>query len=252
MKTSLRNDGIKALYVGWTDNRSQPDFPIWIPIYRMTWDEPGKFYYSYTHGFKDNLDRLKSKIVNPDRGFNQTWITPHIDPIISSRIPHRPDSIKQYDLLGLGDQKGDAIAYLSRSIGLSATDNYDIFPEVNPSKGGYYHFYFPLLGLATRIRQGQENIKEIVNSLTLSSKLSLKPIPFTTRVVTNNEEIGHIPNYLHYLLRSEPKAAYLFDILQINSQDRTYGARIILSLKIKFQSHPYSQQQFQSLNPMPF
>ncbi len=248
----LRDDKIKALYVGWTDKRPQPDFPVWIPIYRMTWDNQGNFYYSYTHGFKNNLDRLKSKIVNPHCGFTQTWITPHIDPIINSRIPHRPDSMKQYDLLGLGYKKGDFIAYLSRSVGLSATDNYDIFPEVSPSALGYYHFYFPLLGLATKIRQGNHLIKKIADSLTLASQLSLKRTIVGTFVMADNEEIGRIPNYLHYLVGSTSIPAHSFNIIKINPQDRTYGGRIILSLKIKFQDNPYSRKKFQPLNPMPF
>lgn len=248
----LREDRIKALYVGWTDNRPNPDFPIWIPIYRMSWDNQGKFYYSYTYGFKNNLDRLKSKIVNPDCGFNQTWATPHIDPIISSRIPHRPDSMKQYDLLGLEDKKGDFIAYLARSGGLSATDNYDVFPEVSPSPLGYYHFYFPLFGLATKIRQGNDLVRKIADSLTLTSQLSLKRTLLTTFVIANNEEIGQIPNYLHSLVGSKPIPLHLFNIVKINPQDRTYGGRIILSLKIKFRSYPYSRKKFQPLNPMPF
>ncbi len=251
-ESNIARDQIKALYVGWTDNRLTPMKPIWIPIYRMSWDNQGKFYYSYTRGFKDNLDRLKSKIVNPDCGFNQTWVTPHIDSIISSRIPHRPDSMKQYDLLGLGEEmRGDFIAYLARSGGERATDNYDIFPEVTPDMLGYYSFYFPLKGLATKIRQGNHHIKVRADNLTKTSFLSLKLTPLTTFVMIDNQEIGHIPYYLHYLLHNDADAPHFLNIVKINHEDRTYGARIILNLKIKFHSLPFSEQEFQPLNPMP-
>ena len=37
--------------------------------------------------------------------------------ILNNRIPRRPDSMLEYDLLGIEDLKGDVIAYLSRSGG---------------------------------------------------------------------------------------------------------------------------------------
>lgn len=247
-----REDRIKALYVGWTDSRKSPSVPVWIPIYRMSWDSQGKFYYSYTHGFKDNLDRLKSKIVNPDCGFNQTWVTPHIDPIISTRIPRRPDSMKQYDLLGLEAQKGDFIAYLARSGGRSATDNFDIFPEVNVSRDGYYHFYFPLLGLATKIRGGDRKIKEIADTISSSENLSLKLTPENGYIFGRNKEIGHIPPYLHHLLECHQYQENSVEIVKINQKERSYGGKIILGVKIKFSDNPFDNREFRPLNPMSF
>ena len=248
----LRDDKIKALYVGWTDKRPQPDFPVWIPIYRMTWDNQGNFYYSYTHGFKNNLDRLKSKIVNPHCGFTQTWITPHIDPIINSRIPHRPDSMKQYDLLGLGYKKGDFIAYLSRSVGLSATDNYDIFPEVSPSALGYYHFYFPLLGLATLVKKGNKSVKYIADTIDTTQTLSLNFNSHQTFIYYQDLQLGYCPHYIHLLINSPLYKKHCLEIIRVNQEDYTYGARAILRLTISFDSNPFKQPEFQTLTFMPY
>ncbi len=103
---------IKALYFGYPTELRPPI----LPIAKMTWSE-GKYYYSYTGAYerhRSSIPGLSSMMINPDCGFNQTWVLDRPHGFLNSKIPRRPDSMKVYDLLGLSERKGDFIAYFAR------------------------------------------------------------------------------------------------------------------------------------------
>lgn len=249
---SLRADRIAALYKGCKTNEL-PNFPspIWLPIYRLSWDDDGYFYYSYTKGFKDNYEQLKGHIINPDCGFNKLWITKHLDTRISTRIPRRADSMKNYDLLGVGDLKGDYIAYLARSGGKRVGDNYDIFPEVKSDANGYYNFYFPVEGLGSKVKQKDEKVQKIADTVGKSESLVLNLQKEQSYIFCQDVEIGHCPEYIHHLLQSSIYQQHQIQIEQVNHESDTYGGKIIVNLQLKFSSNPWLLREFQPLNHMP-
>ena len=250
-KTATDEDKITALYIGWTDRSKSPSFPTWIAISRITWNNKGFFYYSYTHGFKQNLDRLSSKIINPEFGFTKTWKTCQLDSTISSRIPHRPDSMKEYDYLGLEDKKGDFIAYLARSGGRSATDNYDIFPKVLADDQKYYRFYSYVIGLPGRVKSS-EKVKLIADTLSFGTALEIQRTNSHTDILYEDIAIGYLPNYLHHLLGYEIKSQPTVKLSQVNYQNRRYARRFLVEIAIEFSQSPFSQGlEFKPLNPMP-
>lgn len=249
---STRRDLITALYLGCKTNNC-PDLPkpIWLPIYRMSWDDEGYFYYSYTQGFSKHRDRLKGHIINPDCGFNQLWKTKHLDTRFSTRIPRRADSMKIYDLLGLGEHKGDYIAYLARSGGKRIGDNYDIFPEVQCDEDGEYNFNFMIAELGNKVKRNNHEVKLIADTIEATEPIELIIEPEHSYLVARGVELGYCPEYIHKLLSCDIYRQHQIKIEQVNRNSITYGSRIIVNIKLKFDSVPWQQEDWQPINPMP-
>ena len=248
---SLRTDRITALYLGCKTN-DLPDFPrpIWLPIYRMSWDDEGYFYYSYTKGFEQHHEQLKGHIINPIGGFSQLWKTKHLDTRFGTRIPRRHDSMSEYDWLGIGDAKGDYIACLARSGGRRFGDNYDIFPEVQPDFHGDYNFYFAVLGLIDSIKQS-DDAKTVFETLETGASLELKVGEEHSYIIGRGLELGHCPEYINRLLKLVSLQQQEIQVEQVNRQSNGYGRGIIVNLKLKFSSSPWLTEDFQPLNSMP-
>lgn len=246
---SSRPDGITALYLGCkTNNTTGSPPPIWLPIYRFSWDDNGYFYYSYTKGFQDHYSRFIGHIINPDCGFHQTWITKRLDTRISTRIPRRADSLSNYNLLGIAGLKGDYIAYLARSGGRRVGDNYDIFPEVQRDEEGYYNFYFSVAGLGKEIEanwQWVEDIKETPHKL---EHFVLKHEPERSLIFYRESIVGNAPEYIHHLIGSS--IYHRHQIRQVNHTNYNGGGGVLVHLKLGFSSSPWQQRSFQPINPM--
>lgn len=249
---SSRADRIAALYLGCKTNELPDEAsPIWLPIYRMSWDDEGYFYYSYTKGFKQYHEQLKGHIINPDCGFNQLWTTKHLDTRLGTRIPRRADSMQLYELLGIGDAEGDYIAYLARSGGKRVGDNYDIFPEVQCDRDGYYSFNFLIVELGNKVKQNQKQVKFIADTIEVAEPLELKIKPKHSYIFGRGVELGYCPEYIHHLLKSNIYRQHRIRIERVNHQSDTYGSRIVVNLQLKFDSIPWLLKEFQPLNPMP-
>ena len=248
---SLRTDCITALYLGCKTN-DLPNFPkpIWLPIYRMSWDLEGYFYYSYTKGFSKHHEQLKGHIINPIGGFSQLWKTKHLDTRFSTRIPRRADSMSEYDWLGIGDAKGDYIAILARSGGRRFGDNYDIFPEVQCDLHGHYNFYFAVLGLVDSIKQS-DDAETVFETLETGEFLELKVGDEHSYVIGRGLKLGHCPEYINRLLRLAALQQQEIQVEQVNLRSDGYGRGIIVNLRLKFDSNPWLTEDFQPLNLMP-
>ena len=242
---SPRADRLTALYLGcMTNDLSGSTKPIWLPIYRLSWDDEGYFYYSYTRGFKDNYEQLRNRIINPDCGFNQLWKTKHLDTRFSTRYPRRASSMKKYDWLGIGNLKGDYLAYLARSGGTRVRDSYDIFPEVQAGADGFHSFHFYVTNTRNRT-EGEDNL------VSLESVLTLRSIDSKSYIFHGNTKVGECPEYIHYLLDCDVYRQHQIGIEQINQQSAARGQVIVINLKIKFSSSPWQQSSMKPLNSMP-
>ena len=249
---SLRTDRITALYLGCKTN-DLPGFPkpIWLPIYRLSWDDEGYFYYSYTKGFEHHQEQLKGHIINPDGGFARLWKTKHLDTRFSTRIPRRAETMKIYDLLGLGNVKGDYIAYLARSGGQRIGDNYDIFPEVQCDRHGFYRFNFLIVDLGNKVKQKQSTVQLIADTIEVTEPLELKIDSEHSYIFGRGVELGRCPEYIHRLLKSDIYCQHQIKIEQVNRHSITYGSRIVVNLKLKFDSVPWQQSEWKPINQMP-
>jgi hypothetical protein len=180
---------VTALYIGCkTDKVQNFQLSVWLPIYRMSWDEEGYYYYSYTQAFKEHYPQLLRHILNPDCGFNKTWKTKHLDERFGNRIPRRSDGMKCYDWLGIPELKGDFITYLAGSGGKQLDDDYEVFPEVVEDADGYYNFHFPISNEFSFTQQD-----ELKNFL-------LKVEKEQRFILCEKREIGCILEYINYLI----------------------------------------------------
>ncbi len=245
---------IKALYMGWRE--SDPKLPQqWIPIYRISWDGLGNYYYSYTQGFEANYQRLRSMIFNPDAGYKKVWHLKQLTPDLINRTPHRPDTLYLYDFLGIPEAKAkrDPITYLSRSLARSHNDGYNFFPEVTPDEKGNYEFYFLLMGLASMVKNQVPGVKEFVDNLKGDENLTIFVDKDQTKVFFDKLHVGYCPDYIHFFLTKCPIESVTLRIEQINQGDRYYGGRILVKCSIKAfeQGQLYTHPLLHPLNPMP-
>ncbi|MDJ0647126.1 MAG: hypothetical protein QNJ60_00330 [Xenococcaceae cyanobacterium MO_188.B19] len=245
---------IKALYMGWRE--SDPELPQqWVPIYRISWDGQGNYYYSYTKGFEANYQRLRSMIFNPDAGYKKLWHLTQLSPNLINRIPHRPDTLDLYDFLGIPEAKGkrDTITYLSRSLGRRNNDDYDFFPEVAPNKDGNYEFYFLCDDIAYFIKDNKPGVKEFADNVTGKELLTIETDVERTKILCQDLHIGYCPDYVHFFLSQCPVKNVTLSIAQINRQDSLYGGWLLLKCEIEpienktLYSHPF----LLPLNSMP-
>lgn len=245
----MENREIKALYMGWHESDPQQ----WVPIQRISWDGEGNYYHSYTEGFEANYEKLRSMIFNPDAGYKKVWHLKQLSPKLINRAPHREDSLKLYDLLGIPEAKAkrDTIAYLSRAEGIAHNDQFDYFPEVTPNENGSYEFYFLLLGMASLVRDGVSEVKEFADKLTGDEKLTIAVEQNQTKVFCGQLHVGHCPDYIHFFLTSCAVKSVKLSIEQIN-EDPYYGGRILVKCGIKpsVSGHLYSHPLLQPLNEM--
>ena len=248
---TLRQDRISALYMGINYTDIDTNSRKWIPMMRISWDNDGYYYHSYTKGFQDNYHQLKGNVLNSQRGYSQTWKDRRMTGFMNGRIPQRADSMHQYDLLGIGELKGDAIAYLSRSGGEKVGDNWDVFAEVKPNDLGLYHFYFPVKEVATLIGNGSESVKAIANSVKPEQKLDLKVNPSFTDIYCYGIRIGSTPQYLHALLSLNSDIKWTAQICMTNQHQPIYAYKMIARVSIHSSENIYTNRIFQPINKMP-
>ena len=225
---TIRDDLVTALYVGVSYRNSQTNLKCWLPMVRVGWDDEGYYHWSFTQGFKAEYDELFGNILNPQRGYTQTWKDKIIPYYFKGRIPHRADSMKEYNVFGLGHKKGDFIGLLARNGGMVVGDNYDIFPEVSRDESGNYNFYFAPFGLATMIGNGDVNAKKALEQIKVGQELEIKLSDKNqAKIYLAKVLIGYCPSYINYLLRlnsqpywGNPTAPYaLFWLVKRRSEE---------------------------------
>lgn len=242
-KQTLRKDFITGLYVGYTHYNN------WIPVMRISWDDEGYFYKSFTVGFQDHYDEIKGLVLNPKKGYSQTDKDKRVPYPLNNRIPHRADSMTKYNLYGLTAQKGDFIALVARNCGYRNGDNFDLFPEIKANHNGQTNFYFALDGLPTLIKQGSASAKAVADNIQPGQKLDLN-LDEKGNIYCQEILIGHCPNYLQYLL-SKNQVEYRLKTHIVNNNEQMYAYCIIIELSVHCEQNLYNLTTLETLNPMP-
>ena len=243
-----RPDNIVGLFIGlsYTEKLGEN----WLPMIKITWDDDGYYYHSYTQAYRAKYDGLCGHVLNPQRGYSQVLKEKRITEILSNRIPHRADSMKQYDLLGIGDKKGDLIAYLARSGGEARSDLYDVFPEMIPDSKGVYNFYFALSSICDLLISKDYTAALIFNSLSQKQKLDIKFTPNSTDICYQGIKIGSTPKYINYLLKTNSGSKLNITVERVN-QNADYEDAIIIKLSIKSNQAVYGHKELKPINSMP-
>lgn len=250
IKQTPRPDNITALYLGLT-YEDWDDQEQWIPMMRISWDDAGYYYHSFTQAFKDNYELVKGNVLNPKRGFTQTWQDKRITGLFDGRIPRRADSMESYNLYGVGDSKGDFISLFARNGGKRHGDRYDVFPEVSPNDAGEYNFWFPVYGLPTLIAEGRDEVKAIADTIAPKQQLELEVQSSGTKIYSQKTHIGYCPEYIHYLLTNNSGCSYEIVGDIVNLDEPCYEDRVVAKLKLTSPKSIYSNHAFQPINEMP-
>ena len=249
-KQSTRQDNVTALYIGLT-YEDYEDREQWLPMMRISWDDAGYYYHSFTKAFQENYELVKGNVLNPRHGYTQTWKDKRIAGIFDGRIPRRADSMESYDIFGVGDSKGDFISLFARNGGRRHGDRYDIFPEVTPNAAGEYEFWFRIYDLPTLIRHGHDEVREIADKIEVKQKLDLEVGSDETRIYCQGVHIGYCPRYVHYLLSDNPECKYDIVADIANQDEFRYAYKIIAKLSLNSDRSIFSQQDFKPINQMP-
>lgn len=249
-KQSPRKDKVTALYVGLT-YEDWSDVTKWLPMMRISWDDAGYYYHSFTEAFRDNYELVKGNILNPKRGYTQTLKDKRIAGIFNGRIPRRADTMELYDLFGVGDSKGDFISLFARNGGIRHGDRYDVFPEITPNTAGEYEFWFRIYDLPTLIGNGHEEVKEIADTIAVKQKLDLEVCSDETKIYCQGVHIGYCPHYIHYLLSNNPECEHEITADIVNRNELCHEDKIIAKLTLKASKSIFSCHDFRSINHMP-
>ena len=245
-----RPDRVSGLYVGLTYEDWQ-DLTQWLPMMRISWDDDGNYYHSFTRAFQDNYELVKGNVLNPKHGYSQTWKNKRIYGIFDGRIPRRADSLESYSLYGVEKHKGDFISLFARNGGKRHGDRYDVFPEVAPNEAGEYEFWFRIYGLPSLIRQGHKEVKAIADRLQPQQKLTLKVEFKETKVYYNDIHMGYCPHYIHYFLTRYPDSKYEITVDIVNYDEYCYEDRIIAKFILSSEKPIYSCSDLRPINSMP-
>lgn len=245
---TFREDNIKALYVG-INYQDEADKQQWLPMVKISWNK-GYYYYSFTKGFAAHYDELKGNVLNPQRGYTQTWKDQEVPWWLNQRIPHRADSMEIYDIFGLGNHKGDFIALFARTGGRRNGDYYDLFAELAP-QDNRYEYYFPIFGLPGLVKAGKKAVAALADNIKRGQELELVLTPERCEIYCLGIYIGHTPPYLHYLLSHNPQCQYRAWTEIVNSDEYRYAYKIVGKIEVYSTSSIYSFESLQPINLMP-
>jgi hypothetical protein len=229
---------ITGLFMGWTDYDSKR----WFPITKMTWIDR-KYYTVYLHGILTAMEisetqrtMVKSGLVKLDRV--QTTID--IPASFKRRIPvHRPfTDLEKLEQLGMPRSlnKFDPFEYVARTGGYTATDNYDLFPEVTPDESGIYHFYF------TAGAFDGVDITEYVTKLQIGARLNIE----NSSVYHEDKRLDKAPGYINDLAKHCPQVLEV-TVAKINHHKSGHSS-LLCKVSIDRQIYiPFSDSLYQPL-----
>lgn len=184
---------MKKLYLAWQDNLTRK----WTPVGQLT-KKGDSYVFAYTAGAKTletfhGFGRMKD--------LEKTYVSDRLFPLFSNRIlaKGRPEYKKYLEWLGLSETGYDDIEELSRTGGIRATDNLEIFPCPSPTADGMYKASFFCRGLK---HLHHENIKrssslEIGEQLYVMKDLN-NPHDSTALLLRSDQPItlvGYAPRY---------------------------------------------------------
>ncbi|VFM95217.1 MAG: HIRAN domain-containing protein [Candidatus Kentron sp. G] len=200
---------MKALYIAWQDSKTRR----WYTVGRLS-RENGHYRFGYTRG---------AEMASPHFGclgrmedLYRFYYSPELFPTFANRLlntsrPEYPDYLTWMGMDGITGEK-DKMELLARSGGHRATDQFCIYPEVEPNEQGEMVLHFFSHGLRHLSPAG----KVAIGRLKLNEPLQLTPEddnphdPHALVLETvESARVGYCPRYLNQGLRSIRQRAAL-------------------------------------------
>jgi hypothetical protein len=185
---------MKKLFVGWRGAKTQ----AWYPVGCLEFDGNSYQFY-YINLVREAIEQGFNRIFSfSDLG--KRYQSDYLFPFFVNRLMSRsrPDYQRYINSLNIAPEEDDPITVLSRSGGLKATDEYEVFP-CSIVEGDTYTTHFFLRGLRHRSLDAQARTESLQqgDSLVLVPEPDNKVDPQALKLMTaDNFHLGYCPRYL--------------------------------------------------------
>jgi len=189
---------MKTIYIAWKD----PETRSWYPIGRLDADVPGEYYlFRYTHGALQAQQEVGFQPLDAFPDILGAYESGELFPLFSNRLQNstRP-SFKDYlERMDFTKETPDPIELLGLSEGRRATDNLEVFPQVEHGVDGGFHMRFFLHGWRHIHPYAEERMKllnpgeELQINLEVNNPVSRYAVLLAT---TDAVMLGWVPRYL--------------------------------------------------------
>ena len=158
---------VEKLILGWRDHRTHD----WVQVGQLSYSD-GKYYFEYTKEAKDLYGKEQFLPFSHMLNLDNRYESDELFPIFQNRLMHksRPEYEDYLNWLKLSKTDLSPFMELSRSGGMRATDDLQLFPYPEKRDGLYTVFFF-----SHGIRYLPENSIERINNLKTGDKLYILP-----------------------------------------------------------------------------
>ena len=188
-----------TLYIAWQDMLSRR----WFPVGRLVRidDRPNEYEFVYTQGAEIAKESSKFRTIPGFPELNQRYSSEEIFPTFLNRVMNlrRQDRPRYLQQLGIQDSEWDPVFELAVSGGRSHTDNFEVFPSVEPDSEGRFRTRSFLHGLRhtnpDSVRRSES--LQVGESLQIAFDLNNPAATHAINVRTNDQYIiGWLPRFL--------------------------------------------------------
>lgn len=221
-----------TVYLAWQDSQSRH----WYPVGRLVKNE-SDYEFTYVHGAlhaKDSAGFLKIPgFPNLDKPYRAAELFPAFRSRTMNRS--RPDRAAYLGQLGLDEAKWDAVTELSISGGQSRSDNFEVFPAIEPDGDGEFETRFVLHGMRHANRHAIERSETLKTGehLRLSFELNNPADGHAILVHTDDYyHLGWLPRYLVDGMHQDD--AWMVSNVAVSVAQVNYGAPLSHRILVDF------------------
>ncbi|MEA3387289.1 MAG: hypothetical protein U9Q66_02675, partial [Patescibacteria group bacterium] len=183
---------INKLILAWRN----PESRQWIPIGNLEYKNE-MYYFNYTNGVKDNTFQAFGKMDD----FRKTYSSKSLFPIFKNRLlaKSRPEYEDFLNWLDINNNDNELIE-LSRSRGIRATDNLQLFPIPEKDKNGNYEVLFFSHGISHIAEHYVKRLSELNDNdkLLILKDVQNEVDPFALALRTKDDPVellGYCPSF---------------------------------------------------------
>ncbi len=183
---------INKLILAWRN----PESRQWIPIGNLEY-KTEMYYFNYTNGVKNNNFQAFGKMDD----FRKTYGSTSLFPIFKNRLlaKSRPEYEDFLNWLDINDNDNELIE-LSRSRGIRATDNLQLFPIPEKDKNGNYEVLFFSHGISHIAEHYVKRLSKLNNNdkLLILKDIQNEVDPFALALRTKDDPVellGYCPSF---------------------------------------------------------
>ena len=187
------------LYLAW----QHPPTRRWFPVGRLVRHQPGSggFEFTYVRGAKEAEELAGFRPIPEFPSLVRRYCAPDLFPTFRNRVINSSRSDRRVYLSHLGLDVGscDELAELSVSGGRSYSDNFEMFPAIEPDTEGRFRTKLMLHGLRHANPYAIESIEKLASGDELRVAVELNN-PFTVHAILvytkDYHVLGWLPRYI--------------------------------------------------------